>query len=155
MRVHARAETFRQVHRSSRRMGGWCGVVDLGRYNTESTDELALVTAASDNGLQLVGRSLDAMVIRETSPSGAGAGAGAGVGNGTGAGTGVAAEDGEKPEVSFELLAVLEFSSARRRMSVVVRTPEGRIMLYSKGADLVMFERMAAGQDELHARFET
>ena len=48
-------------------------------------------------------------------------------------------------DVSYALLAVLEFSSVRRRMSVIIRTPQGQIKLLSKGADLVMFDRMADG----------
>jgi magnesium-transporting ATPase (P-type) len=48
-------------------------------------------------------------------------------------------------DVTYSLLAVLEFSSVRRRMSVIVRTPQGQIKLYSKGADIVMFDRMADG----------
>uniref|UniRef100_A0A453RFS5 Phospholipid-transporting ATPase n=1 Tax=Aegilops tauschii subsp. strangulata TaxID=200361 RepID=A0A453RFS5_AEGTS len=45
----------------------------------------------------------------------------------------------------YELLNVLEFSSSRRRMSVIVKEPEpeGRILLFSKGADSVMFTRLA------------
>ncbi|XP_061877847.1 phospholipid-transporting ATPase IB isoform X3 [Entelurus aequoreus] len=45
-------------------------------------------------------------------------------------------------ELSYELLNVLEFSSNRKRMSVVVRTPNGRLRLYCKGADNVIFERL-------------
>nr|XP_061821969.1 phospholipid-transporting ATPase IB-like isoform X2 [Nerophis lumbriciformis] len=45
-------------------------------------------------------------------------------------------------ELSYELLNVLEFSSNRKRMSVVVRTPHGRLRLYCKGADNVIFERL-------------
>ena len=37
----------------------------------------------------------------------------------------------------YEVLNVLEFTSARKRMSVIVRTPEGKIKLYCKGADTV------------------
>lgn len=36
---------------------------------------------------------------------------------------------------SYQLLNVLEFSSARKRMSVIVRNEEGKILLLSKGAD--------------------
>lgn len=32
-------------------------------------------------------------------------------------------------------------------MSVVVRTPDGRIVLYCKGADSVIFERLVTGND--------
>jgi phospholipid-translocating ATPase len=35
----------------------------------------------------------------------------------------------------YELLNMLEFSSSRKRMSVIVKEPEGRILLLSKGAD--------------------
>uniref|UniRef100_A0A3Q0T239 Phospholipid-transporting ATPase n=1 Tax=Amphilophus citrinellus TaxID=61819 RepID=A0A3Q0T239_AMPCI len=45
-------------------------------------------------------------------------------------------------EMSYELLNVLEFSSNRKRMSVVVRTPSGKLRLYCKGADNVIFERL-------------
>lgn len=52
----------------------------------------------------------------------------------------------------LELLAVLEFSSDRKRMSVVVRQHDdddtaggggGRLRLLCKGADNVMLERLA------------
>lgn len=36
---------------------------------------------------------------------------------------------------SYELLHVLEFSSARKRMSVIVKTEDNKLMLLSKGAD--------------------
>ena len=37
---------------------------------------------------------------------------------------------GEISTVHYELLNVLEFNSTRKRMSVIVRTPEDKIMLY-------------------------
>ncbi|XP_046395315.1 probable phospholipid-transporting ATPase IA isoform X5 [Ischnura elegans] len=43
----------------------------------------------------------------------------------------------------FEVLHILEFTSSRKRMSVVVRLPDGRIRLYCKGADTVIYERLA------------
>lgn len=33
-------------------------------------------------------------------------------------------------------------------MSVIVRTPDGKIKVMTKGADNVIFERLAPGQDE-------
>ncbi|XP_061095635.1 phospholipid-transporting ATPase IB isoform X1 [Conger conger] len=45
-------------------------------------------------------------------------------------------------EQTYELLNVLEFSSDRKRMSVIVRTPSGKLRLYCKGADNVIFERL-------------
>jgi len=35
----------------------------------------------------------------------------------------------------YRLLNVLEFNSARKRMSVIVRDEDGRLLLLSKGAD--------------------
>lgn len=46
----------------------------------------------------------------------------------------------------FEILNVCEFNSTRKRMSTVVRTPEGTIKLYCKGADTVIFERLSKDQ---------
>jgi len=48
----------------------------------------------------------------------------------------------------YEVLNVNKFNSTRKRMSVVARTPEGKLVLYCKGADNVMLERIAAGQPE-------
>lgn len=42
----------------------------------------------------------------------------------------------------YEILNVIEFTSARKRMSVVVRTPEGKIKILCKGADSVIYERL-------------
>lgn len=35
-------------------------------------------------------------------------------------------------ELEYEILNVLEFDSTRKRMSVICRTPDNRIMLYCK-----------------------
>lgn len=43
----------------------------------------------------------------------------------------------------YEILNVMEFSSERKRMSVILRDPSGKIFLYSKGADSVMLERLS------------
>lgn len=43
----------------------------------------------------------------------------------------------------YEILNVIEFTSARKRMSVIVRTPDGKIKLFCKGADSVIYERLA------------
>ena len=48
---------------------------------------------------------------------------------------------GERLE--YELLAVLEFNSTRKRMSTIFRCPDGRIRMYCKGADTVILERLA------------
>ncbi|KAI8801118.1 hypothetical protein BJ742DRAFT_838872, partial [Cladochytrium replicatum] len=50
---------------------------------------------------------------------------------------------GEK-ELEYEILNICEFNSTRKRMSAVVRCPNGQVKLYTKGADTVIFERLAA-----------
>lgn len=46
----------------------------------------------------------------------------------------------------FEILNVCEFNSTRKRMSTVIRGPDGKIKLYCKGADTVIFERLGPNQ---------
>ncbi|RKO98481.1 hypothetical protein CXG81DRAFT_15869, partial [Caulochytrium protostelioides] len=48
----------------------------------------------------------------------------------------------------YELLNVIEFNSDRKRMSVIVRRPEGQIVLLCKGADSVIFSRLSARNDK-------
>lgn len=43
----------------------------------------------------------------------------------------------------FELLAVCEFNSTRKRMSTIFRCPDGKIRCFCKGADTVILERCA------------
>lgn len=93
-------------------------------YKAQSPDEAALVQAAADVGYQFLGRDRDILSLR--SPS---------------------SKDIEK----YELLNILEFTSARKRMSVVVRRVDGddhRLFLMTKGADNVIFERLKDGVDE-------
>ena len=52
---------------------------------------------------------------------------------------------------THELLCILDFNNVRKRMSVIVKY-EGKIRLYTKGADNVIFERLARGQEEMMAR---
>lgn len=46
-------------------------------------------------------------------------------------------------EVEFDILNVCEFNSTRKRMSLVLKGPDGKIKLYCKGADSVILERLA------------
>ncbi|KAG8221375.1 Ca-transporting ATPase [Butyriboletus roseoflavus] len=48
--------------------------------------------------------------------------------------------------VEYEILNVCEFNSTRKRMSTVVRAPDGKIKLYCKGADTVICERLGKHQ---------
>lgn len=51
-------------------------------------------------------------------------------------------------EEEFEVLNICEFNSTRKRMSSIVRAPDGKIKLYIKGADTVIFERLAKEGNE-------
>ena len=59
-------------------------------------------------------------------------------------------------EVSTRILAVNEFSSKRKRMSVVAEDAAGRKVLYVKGADNVMLPRLRkdAATADLHAKLQ-
>ena len=48
--------------------------------------------------------------------------------------------DGKEQE--WEVLNICEFNSTRKRMSALVRGPDGKIKLYIKGADTVILERL-------------
>ncbi|KAK5986382.1 Phospholipid-transporting ATPase [Trichostrongylus colubriformis] len=53
-------------------------------------------------------------------------------------------------ELEYDLVAVLEFDSERKRMSVIVKDPHGKYKLYIKGADQKIFERLkSVSQKEL------
>ncbi|XP_058653374.1 probable phospholipid-transporting ATPase IA isoform X4 [Onychostoma macrolepis] len=83
-------------------------------YQAASPDEGALVRAAQNLGFVFSGRTPDCVIVES---------------------------HGE--EEKYELLHVLEFTSARKRMSVIMRTPSGKIRLYCKGADTAIYERLA------------
>eukprot|EP00163_Fabomonas_tropica_P014181 TRINITY_DN2587_c0_g1_i2.p1 TRINITY_DN2587_c0_g1~~TRINITY_DN2587_c0_g1_i2.p1 ORF type:complete len:1102 (+),score=256.90 TRINITY_DN2587_c0_g1_i2:1098-4403(+) len=87
-------------------------------YQASSPDENALVVAAKELGYYFYDRTTTSVTV---------------------------AIDGHDAE--YEILNVLEFNSTRKRMSVIVKTPEGKIMLYCKGADTVIYERLAANQE--------
>jgi phospholipid-translocating ATPase len=93
-------------------------------YKAESPDEAALVAAARDVGFPFVGKSKDTLEIEVM---------------------------GQVER--YTLLQMIEFNSTRKRMSVIVRNPQGQIILYTKGADSVIYQRLAADHDpELKAK---
>lgn len=51
-------------------------------------------------------------------------------------------EINERPH-KFKLHHVLEFDSDRKRMSVIIETQDGEIILFCKGADSIIIDRMA------------
>ncbi|XP_041278418.1 phospholipid-transporting ATPase IK [Onychostruthus taczanowskii] len=82
-------------------------------YQAASPDEEALVLAARSLGYVFLGRTQDSITIRELGRT-----------------------------RTYEVLAMLDFNSDRKRMSVLVRDPKGTIRLYTKGADTVILERL-------------
>ena len=48
----------------------------------------------------------------------------------------------------FEKLEIIEFSSDRKRETIIVKTPEGKIILYCKGADSIIEKRLSKKSNE-------
>ncbi|XP_060234538.1 phospholipid-transporting ATPase FetA isoform X4 [Meriones unguiculatus] len=80
-------------------------------YQAQSPDEGALVTATRNFGFVFCSRSSETITVIEMG----------------------------KTRV-YHLLEILDFSNERKRMSVIVRTPEDRVMLFCKGADTIIYE---------------
>ncbi|CAG7868656.1 unnamed protein product [Brassica rapa] len=112
-------------------------------YEAESPDEAAFVVAARELGFEFFSRTQNGISIRELDLA-----------------TGQRVErfffyislrflgaQGNEHFLfcyrEYRILNVLEFNSARKRMSVIVRDEDGKLLLLSKGADNVMFERLA------------
>ncbi|KAM9360198.1 putative phospholipid-transporting ATPase IM [Symphorus nematophorus] len=82
-------------------------------YQAQSPDEGALVTAARNFGFVFRSRTPDSVSIVEMGQ-----------------------------QRTYELLAILDFNNVRKRMSVIVRSPEGKLSLLCKGADTIIYERL-------------
>lgn len=87
-------------------------------FQAASPDELALVKAAQDLGYLLIDRPTQSIVLQ------------------------IQKADGTQVKETYEVLDVIEFSSARKRMSIIVRMPDGRISILCKGADNVILPRL-------------
>ncbi|KAF7806313.1 putative phospholipid-transporting ATPase 9 [Senna tora] len=98
-------------------------------YEAESPDEAAFVIAARELGFEFYERTQTTISLREFDPL-----------------------SGRKVDRPYKLLNVLEFSSARKRMSVIVRDEDGNLLLLCKGADSVMFERLAKNGKEFEEK---
>ncbi|CAL1413760.1 unnamed protein product [Linum trigynum] len=96
-------------------------------YQAASPDEAALVTAAKNFGFFFYRRTPTMIYVRESHVE----------------------KMGNITDVPYEILNVLEFNSTRKRQSVVCRYADGRLVLYCKGADTVIYERLADGNNEL------
>ncbi|KAJ3118729.1 hypothetical protein HDU96_009318 [Phlyctochytrium bullatum] len=84
-------------------------------YQSSSPDEVALLNAAREMSFVLRGRTMTTLTLNAL---------------------------GSPKDATFEILQTIEFSSKRKRMSVIYRYPDGRIMLLCKGADSVILERL-------------
>ncbi|XP_034047826.1 phospholipid-transporting ATPase ID-like [Thalassophryne amazonica] len=82
-------------------------------YQAQSPDEGALVTAARNFGFVFRSRTSETIAVVEMGK-----------------------------QITYELLAVLDFNNVRKRMSVIVSSPEGKLILYCKGADTIIYERL-------------
>lgn len=45
--------------------------------------------------------------------------------------------------INFEKLQIIEFSSDRKRETIIIKNPEGKIILYCKGADSIIEKRLS------------
>jgi len=86
-------------------------------FKAQSPDEAALVSTARDCGFTVLGRSDDKIILNVM---------------------------GE--ERTYTVLNTLEFNSSRKRMSAIIRMPNGEIVLYCKGADSVIYSRLVKGE---------
>ncbi|XP_078436799.1 aminophospholipid ATPase 3 isoform X2 [Wolffia australiana] len=96
-------------------------------YQAASPDEAALVTAAKNFGFFFYRRTPTLIKVRESHVE----------------------RMGKIDDVSYEILNVLEFNSTRKRQSVICRYPNGRLVLYCKGADTVIYERLADSNTDI------
>ncbi|CDR88448.1 related to DNF2-Non-essential P-type ATPase [Sporisorium scitamineum] len=88
-------------------------------YKAESPDEAALVAAARDAGAVFIAKNNNTIDIEVLG----------------------------QPE-QYTPLKVLEFNSTRKRMSIIVREADGRILMITKGADSVIYQRLRADHPE-------
>ncbi|KAJ8130952.1 hypothetical protein O1611_g2675 [Lasiodiplodia mahajangana] len=87
-------------------------------FQAASPDEVALLQAAQDMGYLMIDRPAQSIKLRLPGPS------------------------GEQVIETYDVLKVIEFSSSRKRMSIVVRMPDKRICVICKGADNVIMSRL-------------
>jgi len=93
------------------------------QYNASSPDELALANAARYFGVIFQKRDSNNMIKIKNTLTG--------------------------EEDKYELLNVIEFTSTRKRMSVIVRSPDNKILCMTKGADSIIIPRLLPWQEQL------
>ncbi|KAI4381859.1 hypothetical protein MLD38_007887 [Melastoma candidum] len=89
-------------------------------YEAESPDEIAFLVAAKEFGFEFFKRTQSSIFIRERYASSM-----------------------NSIQREYKILNLLDFTSKRKRMSVIVRDEEGQIFLLCKGADSIIFDRLA------------
>lgn len=89
-------------------------------YQAASPDEKALVEAARDLGYIVFDKKTNILTIK-TYPNGF---------------------NGAANFEQYEILDVIEFLSARKRMSVIIKFPDDRIAIICKGADNIIIEKL-------------
>jgi phospholipid-translocating ATPase len=89
-------------------------------YQAASPDELALVKAAQELGFLVIDRPSMSITLSYASTS----------------------DSGENVVEIYQVLDVIEFSSKRKRMSIIVRFPNGKICIFCKGADSAILPRL-------------
>ncbi|CAG8497904.1 12942_t:CDS:2 [Ambispora leptoticha] len=96
-------------------------------YQAASPDEFALVTAAKELGYVVIDRTMGTVSLRinNDGPNGL-----------------IEENQSTTSFEKYEILNVIEFSSKRKRMSIIYRLPDGRICLLCKGADSIIVERL-------------
>ncbi|KAK0619755.1 hypothetical protein B0T14DRAFT_496424 [Immersiella caudata] len=87
-------------------------------FQAASPDELALVEAARDLGYLLIDRPAQSIKLQTVDVN------------------------GSTIMETYEVLDVIEFSSKRKRMSIIIRMPDGRVCLFIKGADSTVLPRL-------------
>lgn len=101
------------------------------KYNAEGPDEEALVGGVAMLGFKLVKTSRSIVVVESQNMAHR-----------------YSSSTSLENRHSFEILAINPFDSTRKRMSAVVRLPNGTIELMVKGADSVMIERLTKRIDD-------
>ncbi|KAJ1329638.1 phospholipid-translocating ATPase [Microdochium nivale] len=91
-------------------------------FSASSPDELALVQAARDLGLLLIDRPSGMIKLQRETPN------------------------GKLIVDSYQVLDIIEFSSDRKRMSIIVRMPDGKICIFCKGADSAIIPRLRSSK---------
>ncbi|KAH1207582.1 putative phospholipid-transporting ATPase 4 [Glycine max] len=89
-------------------------------YEAESPDEGAFLVAAREFGFEFYRRTQSSVVLRERFFA-----------------------LGQVVQREYKILNLLDFTSKRKRMSVIVRDEEGNIILFCKGADSIIFDRLS------------